>query len=236
MTLFNLIKKSLWFYRKQHLALLVGTIISTAVLTGALIIGDSVEYSLSRLVDIRLGKTKFAMQTGDRFIRADLAKEISEKIEKPCTALLLLPAVGVNPNTNDRINSINALGINPGFGDFFNVSIPELEDDETIISENVAQELELQIGDELILRVENVDVIPINAPFAQDSKPSEVFRLKVKAIAKDDQMGRFSLKSNQAAPFNVFINLDFFSQKLDLPNLANTILVSDNMEGNLDIV
>jgi len=233
MTLYTLIKKSLWFYRKQHITLLIGTIISTAVLTGALIIGDSVEYSLNQLVDIRLGNTRFAMQTGDRFVRADLAKDISEKIEESCLSMLMLPGIGVNPETDNRINSINILGIESGFGDFFNISFPNLENEEAIINENVAQKLGLQIGEELILRVENADVIPINAPFAQDSRQSVVFRLTVKVIAKDDQMGRFSLKSNQAAPFNVFVNLDFFSEKLNLSGHANTILVSDGNEGKL---
>ena len=235
MSIFTFIKKSLWFYRKQHFALLLGAIISTAVLTGALIIGDSVKYSLSKLVDIRLGNTRFVMQTGDRFVRSDLSKDIEEKLEVPGSALLMLSGIGVNPETNSRINSINILGIKKSFWDFFEVSMHELKKEEAIINENVAQKLGLQIGDELILRVESVDVIPINAPFAQDSKQSSVFRLTIKSIAKDDEMGRFSLKSNQAAPYNVFADLDYLSEKLNLSGLVNTILIADKKNGKLSL-
>lgn len=234
MSFFTLIYKSLWFYRKQHIALLLGTIISTAVLTGALIIGDSVNYSLKHLVDVRLGNTRFAMQTGDRFVRAELAKDIAEKSKTPATPLLILPGIGVNPSTDIQINSLNVLGVEPGFWNFNHVELPDLKTDEAIINENVAQKLGLLLGDEFVLRVENADVIPLNAPFAQDSKPSTVFRLTVKAIAKDDQMGRFSLKSNQAAPFNVFVDLDYFSKKLELQGLANTVLVAENK--NLSLI
>jgi len=71
MSIFHYIIKSLWFFRKQHLAVLAGTLISTAVLTGALIVGDSIKYSLQKTVDARLGNVKFAMQTGDRFVSSD---------------------------------------------------------------------------------------------------------------------------------------------------------------------
>lgn len=59
MTLFRFIIQSLKYYKKQHFALFLGTIISTAVLTGALIVGDSVKLSLKSLVDSRLGNIRY---------------------------------------------------------------------------------------------------------------------------------------------------------------------------------
>ena len=44
--------RNLWFYRKPYLAVAAGVIVSTAVLTGALIVGDSVQFSLRRYTDI----------------------------------------------------------------------------------------------------------------------------------------------------------------------------------------
>ena len=62
MSLFSLILRNLKYYRKPYLAILAGTVISTAVLTGALVVGDSVRYSLGQLTEIRLGKTRFAVR------------------------------------------------------------------------------------------------------------------------------------------------------------------------------
>ena len=81
MNIVRLIIRSLFFYRKQQLAILAGTILSTAVLTGALIVGDSVKGSLKQMVDLRLGKTKFAIITGDRFVRSELAHELSKELK-----------------------------------------------------------------------------------------------------------------------------------------------------------
>ena len=88
MNLYRYISRSLWFFRKQHLTVLLGTLISTAVLTGALIIGDSVKYSLHQLLNIRLGEIEYAMPTGDRFVRADLAKDLSQELDIKVQAVL----------------------------------------------------------------------------------------------------------------------------------------------------
>ena len=78
--MFQFILKSLWHFRKQHLAVFAGTVISTAVLTGALIIGDSVRFSLKNLVEKRLGKTEYILNTGGRFVRSELAHAISASL------------------------------------------------------------------------------------------------------------------------------------------------------------
>jgi len=81
----KLILRSLWFFRKQHLAVMAGTLISTAVLTGALIIGDSVMLSLKNLVEIRLGDTHYALQTGDLKVGALVAVNCLGDVIDPLT-------------------------------------------------------------------------------------------------------------------------------------------------------
>ena len=46
---------SLWQYRRTHLAVAAGVAVATAVITGALLVGDSVRGSLRDLVLERLG-------------------------------------------------------------------------------------------------------------------------------------------------------------------------------------
>ena len=90
------IKNSLRVFQKQHLAVLFATLISAAVLTGALIVGDSVKMSLQKKVDQRLGKTTYALAAADRFVRAELAEEIKDDLETQATALLYLQGVSIN--------------------------------------------------------------------------------------------------------------------------------------------
>ena len=50
MTDWKYIIRSLKFYARQHLALLMGIAVTSAVLTGALTAGDSIRYSLHKMV------------------------------------------------------------------------------------------------------------------------------------------------------------------------------------------
>ena len=51
MTLLNLIKRNLSYYGRKNFFLALGITVSTAVLVGALIVGDSVKYSLRNIVE-----------------------------------------------------------------------------------------------------------------------------------------------------------------------------------------
>lgn len=227
MSILKFIIQSLKFYWRQHFAVFLGTVISTAVLTGALIVGDSVRMSLTKLVDVRLGNVRYALQTGDRFVRAALSTEIGVKTNSQTASLLMVQGIAINPESETRVNRAQVVGVDSSFWQFTSTEPFTISNDEAIISENISQRLNIKVGDEFLLRIEKTSVIPLNAPFSQDVDPSVAVRLKVKAIANDSQFARFSLKSNQLAPFNVFVSREMLASKLDLAGKANVILVGD---------
>ena len=233
MTILKFIIQSIRFYWRQHLAVFLGTLISTAVLTGALIVGDSVRLSLNKLVDVRLGNTRFALQTGDRFVRAKMASEIGAKLNVSTASLLMIQGITINPESETRINRAQVIGVDSSFWNLSNIKMYAISSDEVVISSNISQKLNIKVGDDFLLRVEKASVIPLNAPFSQDVDPSVAIRLKVKAIADDKGMGRFSLKSNQAEPYNVFVSRDMLSSKLDLAGKTNVILIANNSNNSL---
>lgn len=228
-----LILKNLKYFRKQNIALLIGSLIATAVLTGALIVGDSVKYSLSKLVDERLGEYQFALVTGDRFVRTALASEIANELKAKSTATLLVQGISINSNNKRRINKTQILGVNNDFWKSSNIQMPDFTEDEVIISESVAEKLDLKIGNEILLRISNAGIIPLNAPFTSEAAPSIALRLKIKAIATNESLGKFSLKNIQSATHNVFINRALLARKLDLKNLSNLILITQNEDNNI---
>ena len=67
--------KSLLFHREVNLAIGLGVAAATAVLTGALIVGDSMRGSLRDLTLDRLGKIDL-MLVSDGFFRESLASEL----------------------------------------------------------------------------------------------------------------------------------------------------------------
>ena len=228
MSITKFILRSLWYFKKQHLAILLGTILSTAILTGALIIGDSVNYSLNQIVGKRLGNAAYALMTGDRFVRKELADVLGDYLKLKTTAILSVEGISINPETNARVNKSFVYGIDDSFWSLSNLEPIPLANSEAIISSNLAQKLMLNVGDQFLLRVENVDFIPLNSPFIEEEQASVALRLTVKEIVEAEKMGRFSLKSNQVAPNNVFVSNSFLSDRLELGAFVNTILVEDS--------
>lgn len=232
MSFLSLLLRNLRYYRKPYVAILAGTVISTAVLTGALIVGDSVRYSLENLTDIRLGKAQIAIQSGERFFRQQLADDLSVKIKSPVASVLHLEGIANKNDQNSVINRVEVYGFDNNFIKFWNTSIPQLNDNEAIISRNTAEKLKLNIGDEFLLKIHKQIKASENAPFISEKEPVITIRSTVKVIEDDAQMGRFSLKSNQSAPYNIFIPLAGLSRKLDLGGNANLLLIGENEAGN----
>lgn len=233
MNLFKYIIKSLWFFRKQHFAVLLGTIVSTAVLTGALIIGDSVKYSLHDLVNLRLGKVECAMPMGDRYVRADLAKDIKEDLNTSVAAVFQTQGMAVQPETNDRINNVQVLGVDQDFWKLSNGESLELATGEAAVSFNLAEKLNLKVGDDFLVRIQKESLIPANAPFVSDEDQTLALRVNIKRIATDQNLSRYSLKSNQVAPFNVFLSREYLAEEMELEGRANLLLVANQGDKNI---
>ncbi|MBN1200028.1 MAG: FtsX-like permease family protein [Bacteroidales bacterium] len=231
----QLIFRNLRYYRRPYLAVLAGVIVSTAVLTGALLVGDSVKGTLGRLTELRLGTTYWAVQPADRFFRSELADELSQKLEHPVVPGMLLTGIGVNPLTGNRVQDIQIAGIDRNFTTLWKTPVVVPETDEVVISENLATKLELQIGDPLLIRLPRVAKTPQNAPFVSDKTPPVSLRLTISAIAGEEAMGRFSLKSNQQAPFNAFVSLTQLSARVGLPGSANFLLVPEKEKDTITL-
>ena len=75
MSTWRFIVRSLAYHWRIHLAVALGVAAATAVLTGALLVGDSVRGSLRRLTLDRLGRIDEVLVT-DRFFAAELVARL----------------------------------------------------------------------------------------------------------------------------------------------------------------
>src|SRR6478752_2796027 len=91
MTNARVILASLRHHWRIHVAVVLGVAAATAVLTGALIIGDSVRGSLRHLVLDRLGKIDELLVL-DRFFRQELAAELADSPDGAVWGTLAVPA------------------------------------------------------------------------------------------------------------------------------------------------
>ena len=230
MSLYKLILKSAWFYRKLNLMIILGIALSTAILVGALIIGDSVKYSLQQITVQRLGKTSQVITAGERLFRQQLATELAEKTGTETAALLRANGFGVIDGGDLRINQLAVWGVDATIGNFANYpELFQLQNNEVAINENLASLSGLKVGDEFLLRVDKLNTFPANTPFVSEKEASVSFRVSVARILKPDELGNFNLRNIQSAPRNVFLNLEWLNQQMGLQQKANVLLVGEGI-------
>ncbi|MHC4594843.1 MAG: ABC transporter permease, partial [Planctomycetota bacterium] len=234
MSLFGLAKRSLGFYWRTNLGVLLAAMASTAVLAGALVVGDSVRHSLGRMVIARLGTTQFAVVSQGRFFRAELADEVSAELDTAVAPVLQLRGLIANSNGTNRIEVLGVdehfyrvgAGENP-FGDNWSEGI--------VLNEPLADRLGVGAGDEVMLRIGKPGLMPRDVPLTPDSDLSMTFRLVVRAVAGESQFGRFSLQANQVAPLNVFVPLQWLQEKLGRGAQANMLLVASSPKDDMTV-
>lgn len=232
----RLILRSLWFHARSHLGTGLGAAIAAAVLIGALVVGDSVRESLHQLALARLGRVEAALFTGDRLFRSELLGAGSvayvqlnpSQPGQPVIAApaLQLPAVAVAGGGSARANDVRVHGVDPRFWTFATTAPPwrDIAPGSVVLNEPLAAQLRVNPGDEILLRVMKPSALSRDAPLAPEENTATALRLRVQAVARDRQFGRFSLAANQSAPFNAFMALTDLQARLDLRGRANLIV------------
>jgi ABC-type antimicrobial peptide transport system permease subunit len=223
----DLVFRSLVFYARAHAGVVLGAALASAILAGALVVGDSVRASLRRFAGDRLGRVAFAMAGNERFFRAALADELAARLNLPVVAALQMPATATTAEATARANHVQLLGIPPVFWKLAGhpASFADLDTNTVLLNERLASQLGLQPGGTLLLRTPKPSLLSREAPISPQEDASTALRLTVGAILRDDQFGRFSLQANQVAPGNAFVSLAHLQARLELPGRANLLLV-----------
>jgi len=221
------IRNNLIYFWKKNLLLALGVAISGAVVTGALIVGDSVEYSLNSIVDQRLGKVTHVLKAGDRYFTGGLVNRVGEELQNPVSSVLLQEGIAVAEGGQLRINHVQVLGVDHNFDQMAGLEnyFSPLSGDSIILSRNLANRLNLTVGEEVLLRIEKASLIPLNAPFVSDAESVVTLRGVIRDIADEEQMGRFNMRVSQTAPFNVFMAQSRLQQLMEFNEGVNLMLI-----------
>lgn len=223
----HLALRSLRFYATSHVGTLLGVTVASAVLVGALAVGDSVRESLHDMALARVGRVDFALPAADRFFRAALANDLRPEISNGLAAAVLqLPGSAATPDGSARANQVQVLGIDDHFGALalkpFTPAFNQA--DAVILNEPLAAQLRVKPGDAIVLRVQKPSLLSQEAPITPQEDVSTGLRLTVAAIVSAAQMGRFSLQASQIPPMNAYLPLAVLQEKADLKGRANLLL------------
>ncbi|MEW6161250.1 MAG: ABC transporter permease, partial [Verrucomicrobiota bacterium] len=228
MTRSTLIFRSLRFHARAHAGTLLGAGIGTAVLVGALVVGDSVRQSLRDMAMLRLGRIEMALASNDRFFRAELSSALEDPLDAPAAAALVVAGTASNQERTARANRVQVLGVDERFWNFSldPISFAPPKRGEVVLNETLAQQLRAKPGESVLLRVEKPSQLSRDAPMSPEEDASLALRVTVSAVVPERQFGRFSLQANQVPPFNAFVDRDWLGEQLDLAGRANLMLIA----------
>jgi len=233
----KLIARSAVFYWRTHLGVAAGAAVATAVLVGALVVGDSVRHSLRTQALRRLGEVSAALSGWDRFFRAepggrsnDLAAAISGELGAAVAPVLLLDGSARTPDGAYRANRVQVVGVDERFWRVGGARdlLAGAAGDEAVVNRPLFEQLGLGAASAdrtVVLRVPAPSGLPKDAPLAREKDASRGIPVTVRAVAEQADFGRFSLRANQLAPFTVFVPLRTLQERLKLDGRANVLLV-----------
>jgi len=233
MNLARLLARSLRFHWRSHLGVVLGSAVAATVLVGALVVGDSVRWSLSRMARARLGGTHLALVGGSRFFRSALASDLSDDLGVPAAALVQVNGIAARADGTARVNVAQVLGVTEGFWRLGGGEpvLPDAGRDAAAVGARTARRLRLCPGDRLVLRLAEADTVPADVPLSGTRGTPIALRPTVRAVAGPGSFGRFSLSANQVPPHNVFLPLARLQEVLGLEGQANVLLVGGRAAG-----
>ena len=224
----QLVFRSLRFYARSHLGSVLGVTVAGTVLVGALAVGDCARESLREMGLARLGKIDFVLPGKDRLFREGLADDLRPGLGNGlAAAALVLPGTAANGDGSHRANHAQILGVEQHFWALAQAP-PKLAEDWTngvVLNEPLARQLGVKTGDTVLLRSQKPSLLSLEAPISPQEDLASGFRLTVKGIVADEELGRFGLQANQLPPLNAFVPLHFLQGKVALPGKANLLLV-----------
>jgi ABC-type lipoprotein release transport system permease subunit len=231
-----LIRRSLTHYWRTNLAVVAGVAAAVTVLSGALLVGESVRASLRDLVEARLGAADLAVVSPD-FFRAALASDLKADAAFARDLIDVTPMVAVQGVATDqasgrRASRVQVYGVDDRFWMFHGVPNPmdgregAATGRDVLLSPALAREIGSADGGTILLRVQRPSAIPIESLHGEKDDVGRTVRLNVRAVLPASALGEFSLQPQQGDVRAAFVPLSRLQEDLGVGEQVNTLLAS----------
>jgi putative ABC transport system permease protein len=222
----RLLWRNLLYHWRGNLSVVLGVVVGTAVLSGALLVGDSLRGSLR---DATLGRLGWVDQVlvGGRFFRQELASDLGAEHAAP--VILVQGAASAH---HEQSGQVTILGVDDAFW-FGQPGRPSGSSNQgLILNARLARDLGVAPGDEVMIHFQKVSAVPRESLLGRRDA-SEVladWQLPVEAILPQGGLGDFTLNPSPAPPRNAFVPLALLQQKLALGRRVNALLAAGSAD------
>ncbi len=232
MTTLRLLFRSLAFYRREHVLTALATAVAAAVLTGALVVGDSLMATLADLAVSRLGQVRVAIESGDRLFGERLVGELRQRVAPdPVAGVLALAGTAENDTGTIRAGRVQVLGVDESFASMAREPDELAWEGGVFVSPALASRLGVRAGEEILVRVEKPGRVSRDMALAVGNDSAVATRERVRGVLPDEAGGRFSLRNSQAAPLNVYMPLSRLQELAGAAGWVNMVLSSSAGRG-----
>ncbi|RJP29334.1 MAG: ABC transporter permease [Candidatus Omnitrophota bacterium] len=237
MTILKLSLNNLSHYWKTHVGVICGVAVAAMVLTGSLIVGDCVKFTLHAIAVDRLGEIHFALSHQSRFFREQLAVDLEKELAAPVAPVFHVRGIVRKDGGGESANHVSVYGVNETFRQLSATPLPNGNEnrDGLWINRKLAERLGVGEGDIVIVRIENPSAVSREVPLSTVEDTSIAFRIPISAILADNQLGRFDLRANQTPPDNAFLPLSLLQEKTERLQKINMLLIGQQRANPLAV-
>ncbi len=230
MELRQLLRKNLLYYWRINLVVTLGVGVAAAVLTGALMVGDSVRGSLRAMVLSQLGEADDVI-SAPHFFGEDLASSLRSQTDftnlfQAACPLIVLEGLAVDQNSGRRATGIQIYGVDDRFWSLHRKPGKQLGTRAALLNRGLAQELGSAVGDAILITVELPGETPGETLHGRRDEPGHTMRLSCEEILEEDQLGEFSIYPRHGSIRSVFVPLSHLQENLQQEARVNIILLS----------
>ncbi len=240
--------RSLRHHWRMHVAVGLGVAVGASVLTGALLVGDSMRGSLRDLALDRLGSTDSAL-IAPRFVLESLADRLWDaehpspfkeegvavaRAESPdnkgpsLCPLISLTGSLTQPERGTRASGASVFGVDPRFWQFHGNGITDpvsIDDEKTVVlNDALATELGAAVGDDVLLHFGKTSTVSTDTLLGRRDETTATLRLTVQRVIPSTGVGAFSLRPQQGQPKNAFVPLKTLQRASQQLGRVNTII------------
>ena len=208
----------------------LGVAVATAVITGSLVVGDSVTASVRDVALARLGRISYALAV-PAFFREKLAEDVmragaSSDRSARVVPLTIVAGAARNPASGAVVPNAGILGVGDGFWKFYSGD-RRLRGREVALNESLASDLGIGVGEYVLVNVSRPGEAPAETLFAHRDREHVLrsMRLKIVEILPDFGPGGFALGSQTSQPRNAFVSNEWLARQLARQGRANALLV-----------
>ena len=236
------VRRSLSHYARTHFAVALGVVVAAMVISGALIVGDSVRDSLQAISLARMGAVDHALVTHRFFREASLAAlsqqpEFQKRFETVAPALVFQASIERKSAANSKPSSANSAvtktrsaGVTLYGGDERLWSLLSTEGTKLpsekgiVLNARLAEQLRAQVGEEITIWVELPATIPRDSLLGgKEEQTTQEIKLSVEAILSESAgAGRFDLQPSQQFPKVAFVDLHALQKSLGLEKVERS--------------